>query len=270
MEAVTYAWMIPSQGMIMLDQMASAVNTLPPQGGNLECRVYRRLNCELPGFCKPASELGSEEPRWSATARDISQGGIRLQISRRYEPGATLAIELPAKVGQENCVFFAKVIHVRPEQAGLWMHGCQFISPLSQDELKRLLGTDQRDGFFPEDQPQAVPVSSFTVGQTVPTPMAADTRAEKSNVFQVRFQLVTFQGTLANCLIKRLSVPKSWPLAAGKKVTIRGGDPTAWALRVQVIQCARHEDRWTLQCRLMQGPGTADVLQFLSRRTTTA
>jgi PilZ domain len=263
--------MIPCQGITMLDQIASAVNPLPPQGGSLECRVYRRLNCELPGFCKPASEMGAEESRWSATVRDISQGGVRLQITRRYEPGASLAIELPTMMGQDNFTFFVKVIHVRPEQAGLWVHGCQFISPLSQDELKRLLGTDQRDGFFPEDHPQALPGpnTSFTVAQAAPA-TAADTPAQKSNISQVQFQLVTSKGTLANCLIKHLRVPKSWPLAAGKKVTIRGGDPTSWALKVQVVQCAQQEDRWTLQCRLMQPPGAADVLRFLGGRTSNA
>src|ERR1700722_11711371 len=127
--------------MIMLDQLAPAVNPQPPQGRGLECRVYQRLSCELPGFCKPASDLGSgDEARWSAIVSDISQGGVRLQVSRRYQPGAGLAIELPAKDGQENCTFFAKVVHVRVQADGLWVHGCQFVSPLSHDEIKRLTG----------------------------------------------------------------------------------------------------------------------------------
>jgi PilZ domain len=261
---------IPYQGITMLDQMAAAVNSTPPQGGNLECRVYRRLDCELGGFCKPASELGSDESRWSATARDISQGGIRLQISRRYEPGATLAVELPAKAGKETCVFFAKVIHVRPEKTGLWMHGCQFVSPLSQDELKRLFGTDQREGFFPEDRPEALPAPHISYAPAPAAPATEVASAEKNNLAQVQFHLVTSKGTLANCLIKHLRVPKSWPLPTGKTVTIRGGDPAAWSLKVQVVQCDQQEDRWLLRCRLMQPPGAQDVLRFLGRATVKA
>jgi len=252
----------------MLEQLAPAANPLPLQGRRLECRVYRRLPCDLPGSCKPASDLGCEEARWSATARDISQGGVRLLLSRRYEPGSGLAIELPAKGGQELCTFLAKVIHVRAEPEGSWTHGCQFVSPLSQDELQRLLGTDLSDGFFPEDQPQAMPGPNvpFAVGTGVPS-AAAKVPGHKTAVAQVRFQLVAFQGTLVDCLIKRLSVPPSWPLAAGKTVTIRGGaaDETPWSLRVQVSQCSQQGERWTLRCRLLHPPAPADLLRALAQ-----
>src|SRR5271157_1158694 len=130
----------------MLEQLATAANPVPLQGRRLECRVYQRLSCDLPGYCQPASALGSNETRWPASARDISQGGICLQMRRRYEPGAGLAIELPAAANQENVTFFVRVANVRPEPGGLWSHGCRFVSPLSQDELKRLVGPELANG----------------------------------------------------------------------------------------------------------------------------
>ena len=231
----------------MLDQLTPAVQPQPPQGRRLECRVYQRLDCEIPGFCKPASDLGSaEEARWSAIVRDISQGGVRLLLSRRYQPGAGLAIELPAKDGQEICTFFAKVIHVRADADGLWVHGCQFVSPLSLDEMKRLTGTAMQDGFFPEDQPQALPQPSGPI-EAGPKTASEPTQNGRgiNSVSQVRFQLVTNQGTLIDCLINRLAVSKSWPLAAGKTITIRGGgsQKTPWAIKVLVVQCCQQGER---------------------------
>jgi PilZ domain len=242
----------------MLQQLAPVTHPLPLPGRRLECRVYQRLPCDLAGFCKPTSELGSEEVRWSATARDISQGGIRLQLSRRYEPGAGLAIELPSRAGHDLHTFFAKVIYVRIDADGMWSHGCQFVSPLSQDELKRLLGIDQPDGFFPEDQPH-----------TLPTSNGSDTPENPAAPLQVHFQVDGPAGTLVDCYIKRLTVPKSWPLAAGKAVTIRGGDSaeTRWALKVQVLECLQQKERWTLRCRLLHVPAAGEMLRAISSRS---
>jgi PilZ domain len=254
--------------MNMIDQLAPAVHPQPPQGRGLECRVYQRLSCELPGFCKPASDLGSgNEARWSAIVRDISQGGVRLLLSRRYQPGAGLAIELPAMDGQETCTFFAKVIHVRAEAGGLWVHGCQFVSPLSLDEMKRLTGTTVHDGFFPEDQPQALPRQSepVEIGTTTASAPKENGRA-KNTISHVQFQLVTNKGTLIDCLINRLAVSKSWPLAAGQTITIRGGSSqkSPWAIKVVVVQCSQQGERWTLQCRLPNPPGAIALLRALS------
>ena len=247
----------------MLEQLAPAANPVPLQGRRLECRVYRRLTCELPGFCQPASALGSNDTRWPATARDISQGGICLRTAA-YEPGAGLAIELPATASQENVTLFVRVINVRPEPDGLWSHGCRFVSPLSQDDLKRLLGPELANGFFPEDHPQALPGP----GAAFPAAPVADSAvgeiaADKSRLADVQFQLVTLQGIVVDCPIKQLAVPPSWPLARGKKVTIRAGaaNKTQWAIRVEVVQCALQGERWTLRCRLATAPAPGQVLR---------
>jgi hypothetical protein len=251
----------------MLEQLAPAASAIPLPSRRLECRVYQRLSCELPGYCQPASALGSNETRWPATARDLSQGGICLQMRRRYEPGAGLAIELPATTSLENVTFFVKVVNVRPEPDGLWSHGCRFVSPLSQDELKRLVGPELANGFFPEDHPEALPGPSAAFPAS---PVADSTGGEvppaKSRIADVQFQLVTLQGTVVDCPIKQLAVPSSWPLGAGKKVTIRAGaaNKTQWTLKVEVVHCALQGERWTLRCRLATAPAPGQVLRALS------
>src|SRR5262249_55281050 len=110
-----------------------------PGHSAFECRVYERLECELASSCQPATAFGHEEPRWTAKIRDISQGGVRLLLRRRYERGTGLAIDLPGAPGKEPSTVLVKVVHVRSEGGGSWSLGCKFISPLSEEELQLLL-----------------------------------------------------------------------------------------------------------------------------------
>src|SRR6266404_1093492 len=65
-----------------------------------ECRVYERHACGLPSRCQPASAFGKEELKWSGTLENVSKGGVCLSLSRRFEAGTGLAIELPAHEGK--------------------------------------------------------------------------------------------------------------------------------------------------------------------------
>ncbi len=103
------------------------------------CRVHERLGCVLPTTCQPASVSDSDEMRWSATICDISQGGARLRVPRRFEKGTGLGIELPGDFERESAIVFVKVVHLRREDDGAWTLGCKFVSALSEDELQRLL-----------------------------------------------------------------------------------------------------------------------------------
>src|SRR5947207_14623946 len=96
----------------------------------VECRVSERLACELPSSCQPASGITSKESRWAATIRDISLGGAKLNLRRRFEPGTGLAIELPGTGNGEAYTVLARVVHVRAQSDGTWLLGCRFISQL--------------------------------------------------------------------------------------------------------------------------------------------
>src|ERR1700674_3939804 len=76
-----------------------------------ECRVYARYSCGLPSRCQPASSLGKEDLKWSAILENVSQGGVCLNLTRRFEPGTGLAIEFPDTDTEDTYVVLAKVLH---------------------------------------------------------------------------------------------------------------------------------------------------------------
>jgi hypothetical protein len=114
-----------------------------PKRPALECRVYERLACEIPTVCQPASVQEMKEARWQGTISDISQGGVRLKLKRRFEAGAGLAVELPGDGVHESSIVFAKVVHLRRHDDGDWLLGCKFLSELSEDQLQRLIQAER-------------------------------------------------------------------------------------------------------------------------------
>ena len=79
-----------------------------------------------------------KEAGWDACVCDISQGGIRMRLQRRFERGTGLAVELPGDGQRESSVVFVKVVHLRKAENGMWDLGCKFVSELSDDEVRRL------------------------------------------------------------------------------------------------------------------------------------
>ena len=114
-----------------------------PDRPAIDCRVYERQPCEIPTKCHPASLLDMKEDGWSGAICDISQGGVRIRLPRRFERGTGLAIELPGDGVREPSTVFVKVVHIRALEDGSWALGCKFISDLSADEVNRLLTSDQ-------------------------------------------------------------------------------------------------------------------------------
>ena len=108
----------------------------------MECRVYERQICEIPTTCHPAS-LEGNEVRWQGTICDISQGGVRITLVRRFEKGTGLALELPGDGQREPTVVFVRVVHIRQLDDGRWALGCKFVSDLSDEEVKRLVTAKQ-------------------------------------------------------------------------------------------------------------------------------
>jgi PilZ domain len=118
-------------------QDAGVAQQLPTRPAK-ECRVYERRPCALPASCQPASVSEMNEARWPASISDISQGGVLIVLPRRFEKGTGLALELPGDATRESSIVFVKVVHLS-QRAGAWALGCKFVSPLSEDELQRLL-----------------------------------------------------------------------------------------------------------------------------------
>jgi hypothetical protein len=213
------------------------------------CRVYERLECDVPVACQPAAAFGKEESRWEGTIRDISQGGVRLTLQRRFEPGTGLAVELPPLDNGDARTCFLKVMHVKRQLDGLWSLGCKFISELSEDEVKRLVARTQQAERDRSNESHCT------------------THTGRKSVANVHFQVALSSATLFECVVKQMVVPDSWPLAAGQTVTISGGKASArpWKLQLKVEDCGRQREGWCFRGQVLNPPSATALLQALGQ-----
>ena len=79
------------------------------------------------------------EELWPLVVQDISSGGIKILLARRFEPGTELFIELSDAQAKSPRRFAVRVMRVKCERAGHWTHGCSFVEPLGESKLKVLL-----------------------------------------------------------------------------------------------------------------------------------
>jgi hypothetical protein len=106
-----------------------------------ERRASVRYGCSMDGVCEPIALPTASQPeeRWHGSVRDISTGGVRLSLVRRFEPGTTLQLEIPTKQGENILTFNVIVVHVIQSSGNGWEFGCKFEPPLSDEDLKALI-----------------------------------------------------------------------------------------------------------------------------------
>jgi hypothetical protein len=76
--------------------------------------------------------VSGQEICYSARVQDISQGGVRLLVNQRFEPGTLLRILL-------NKAIEARLVHATPAGENKWTLGCEFSLILSKEEIQNLL-----------------------------------------------------------------------------------------------------------------------------------
>src|SRR5262245_46076468 len=76
---------------------------------------------------------------WPLMVQDVSAGGLGMLLARRFEAGTVLTIEFAATATTPARSVAVKVVRVRPEALGHWVHGCAFAAPLKEHELSMLL-----------------------------------------------------------------------------------------------------------------------------------
>jgi serine/threonine protein kinase len=77
---------------------------------------------------------------WPLVVQDVSASGIGILLARRCEPGTELSVEVALGPNQPSWNLQARVVRVRKDNYGHWMHGCVFLDPLNDEELAALLG----------------------------------------------------------------------------------------------------------------------------------
>ncbi len=213
---------------------------MPLQTLPAECRVRERHPCDLEASCQPVAARGDNDLHWPGSIRDISTSGLGVILKRRFEPGAGLAIELPGVGDRDGETLLARVRHATRLADGRWLHGCAFISELSDDELYAFLRLSARDE-------SAAPEAG---------------KAETGVVSDVIFRGVAADGRRVAVLVRQLRTQLAWPLAPGTSLAVRVGGPRAEQVRLVVEDAAEHGGRWTVRCRFVSGP-RAEVVRSL-------
>ncbi len=103
-----------------------------------ERRDEKRTACQLEGQCRPMDSL-QLSAAWPVTIRDVSAGGFQLLLSRRFEPGTLLVVDVHDGQGQATRMLLARVVRVTSLAKGRWILGCTFTVPLTPEDLDSLL-----------------------------------------------------------------------------------------------------------------------------------
>jgi hypothetical protein len=240
---------------------------LPDAGaGSVETAADRRLfvrhAADAATVCQPVASWTTEQLKWQARIRDVSFTGIGLVLSRRFERGTGLAIEVPGDDPDSSHTVFARIARVIEEPDGAWLVGCAFVSQLSDDELQALVRAIPEDEDELPGEPPAEVVRAVGVSPA-PPPGADGPRV----VEDVRFQVFLTGGRTVGRRVRRLHLPGSWPLRPGSKV--RGwagrGAPGGRTLTLRVRACDRDDRGWVVTCEL-PGVSVAEARRWLGLR----
>jgi hypothetical protein len=209
-----------------------------PSGAH--CRVWPRHECELPGSCAPLTARDDSIVSWNGKLRDISLGGVGLVLSRRFEAGTVLSLELTAAAEGAPQRFLVRVVRVLPEPDHKWLLGCVLLSRLSQEKLQALLASARSKS-------------------------AAKGKAGKL-VVDVTFAPSARAAGVGSFRAHRLHLSAAWPPAPGTVLTLglNGKHAGAARLRVRVRYCCRRGARWVVRYELAERPSAA-VLRLLRR-----
>jgi PilZ domain len=104
-----------------------------------ERRAWTRYPTHLETFCRQA--VGGPEMCWSGIIENLSRGGIKLIMHRRFEPGALLKVDVPLPVEQPTPYLISRVIYATLQPNGSWALGCAFTEELDEDYMWTILKT---------------------------------------------------------------------------------------------------------------------------------
>lgn len=99
-------------------------------------RVTVRYPTTRQGMCKT---VGDDDFCWAGKLHDISAGGLCLVLSRRFEPGTVLSVDVHATDRQFSHTLMIRVVRVQAHTSRTWNIGCVFARSLSEIEIQDLL-----------------------------------------------------------------------------------------------------------------------------------
>jgi hypothetical protein len=100
-------------------------------------RIYLRYPCDAEASCHTAT--GGPKMCWPAHICNVSQAGVALVVTRRFEKGASLLIELSSPEPGVTLTLLARVVHAAAQPKGSWLLGCLLACDLPREEVEALL-----------------------------------------------------------------------------------------------------------------------------------
>jgi hypothetical protein len=188
--------------------------------------------------------------KWAATIHDISVCGIGMILQRRYEPGTGLTIELPDSESDTTYTVLARVVHVKKQRDGRWHLGCNFVSELSEEEVETLIQVARA---------RSTPLDPLDEEEEFASSETSKVRAKKFVIFGVELHITSKDGKeKVDRYVRKLLIPPTWPLPAGKVLTlpIRQQNGPVARLKSRIDACYQVSDCWHVECTLLESlPG---------------
>jgi hypothetical protein len=101
-------------------------------------RSWVRCLCNFMAFCRKADSAAMEPA--SAKILNISAAGVGLMVTRPFDLGSALSVDLPiANDSDTPTTVPGRVVHVKPQRNGDWVVGCAFTQQLTAEQLRALL-----------------------------------------------------------------------------------------------------------------------------------
>ena len=102
-----------------------------------------RYDCSLRSSCLINESVHPDDQdwqgQWDAEIDNLSVTGIGLLLSRRFEPGSLLLVDLTSSDGKLKRTVEVRVVRVAPVEGGGWYLGGAMAEKLGKEELRRFL-----------------------------------------------------------------------------------------------------------------------------------
>ena len=102
----------------------------------VERRASQRHLCTLEATSKPIDE--EQTLSFGALVTDISATGVSVTLCFPFRPGTFLSIDLQTETGMVRTLM-VRVQYVHDQVDGMWRLGCEFIKPMSQNDMDLFL-----------------------------------------------------------------------------------------------------------------------------------
>jgi hypothetical protein len=94
---------------------------------------------ERRAFVRHFCDIGVVVDAWPARVENISRGGVKVVVSRRFEVGTVIKLEVRVPGEADFYMLLAKVVRVVQEPTGSWGLGCEFVQEITEEEMQELL-----------------------------------------------------------------------------------------------------------------------------------